>query len=277
MTFTLFPLAYSDLGLLLAVIGVYVFFAALWLVYVTTERTAKGSAETEQRIERLRNETISELATVRANRVESLTTQSDANLATLKSEISQLKAELATVREAALQSDQTANSAKASQAEMATTMKSHLLDYENHLEEFHAETEVESLEVQTSQVETVASVQDMAPEAPVVFKLFAPVDEVAAPAEEDDSANDPELGLVYYKRPAEPDDLTRIWGVGATNQDLLNENGVFYFHQVAKWDDKIVAKFNDILCFRGRIEREDWVGQAKRLTTNTTQSYRDAA
>ena len=279
MTHALFLLAYSDLGLLLAVIGVYIFFAALWLVYVTTERTAKGSAETEQRIERLRNETISELATARASRVESLSAQSDASLAILQNEISQLKAELATVREAAMQSDEKASRVEASQADLSSSMDSHLLDYEKHLEEFHAEEEAAISESDSLLDQTEASVQDVEPEAPVVFKLFTPSDDVAMlTAADDESANDPELGLVYYKRPAEPDDLTRIWGVGATNQDLLNENGVFYFHQVAKWDDKIVAKFNDILCFRGRIEREDWVGQAKRLAANEGQHHRrDAA
>jgi predicted flap endonuclease-1-like 5' DNA nuclease len=76
---------------------------------------------------------------------------------------------------------------------------------------------------------------------------------------------DPDLGVILAKRPEDWDDLTRIWGIGAINQERLNENGVYCFRQIAQWTNHNVEKFNALLSFKGRIERENWIGQAKRF------------
>ncbi|MGB7344729.1 MAG: hypothetical protein WBD20_10970 [Pirellulaceae bacterium] len=263
---SLFLLAYSDLGLLLAVIGVYVFFAALWLVYVTTERTAKGSMETEQRIERLRNETIQELAMAKATRMGAADTESASIATASKKAIEQLRSELATARDIAVMSAKRASELETKHAELIARIDEQSNRMDSHVEEFHSDNVVASFEVEPEAIQT--AIKDT---TTPVFKLYSPNEEITIEEVANDlSAHDPELGLVYYKRPSDPDNLTRIWGVGATNQDLLNENGVFYFHQVAAWDDQNIAKFNDILCFRGRIEREDWVGQAKRLAAGNS-------
>lgn len=60
------------------------------------------------------------------------------------------------------------------------------------------------------------------------------------------------------------DDLERISGVGPMLSDLLNDVGVYYFWQIAEWSPEDVEYVDDQLQhFRGRIERDDWVGQAK--------------
>ncbi len=69
----------------------------------------------------------------------------------------------------------------------------------------------------------------------------------------------------------EPDDLTRIWGIGAGNQQRLQENGILYFSQIAAWTSKEVDAFNELLAFRGRIEREHWVEQARDLVAKKRQ------
>ena len=62
------------------------------------------------------------------------------------------------------------------------------------------------------------------------------------------------------------DDLKRISGVGPKLEKLLNKHGVYYFWQVASWNKKDVQFIDDRLeVFKGRIERDDWVSQAKRL------------
>ena len=136
-----------------------------------------------------------------------------------------------------------------------------------HLDALHcdqpAESSVEDVEIEMTRVK-VPETASVRPE----LRLFEPVAE--SPSSEADVASDektfdPERGLIYTSKPSEPDNLTRIWGVGSVNQELLNENGIFFFDQVADWTGEQINKFNDILCFRGRIEREDWVGQAKRL------------
>lgn len=61
----------------------------------------------------------------------------------------------------------------------------------------------------------------------------------------------------------EPDDLTRLSGVGPKLQQKLNDNGVFHFWQIAEWTEAEVAHMDEQLSFKGRIQREDWIGQAK--------------
>ncbi len=86
----------------------------------------------------------------------------------------------------------------------------------------------------------------------------APVE--AAPVEEA-AAERPENLLTEPK--GEPDDLTKISGVGAKLAEKMNDNGVFHFWQIAEWGPGEIAYMDDQLSFKGRIERDDWIGQAK--------------
>lgn len=62
------------------------------------------------------------------------------------------------------------------------------------------------------------------------------------------------------------DDLQRINGVGPMLRDLLNDIGVFYYWQVAEWTPENIRYVDGLLQhFKGRIDRDDWVGQAQRL------------
>ncbi|MEP4293523.1 MAG: NADH dehydrogenase subunit E, partial [Rhizobiaceae bacterium] len=65
--------------------------------------------------------------------------------------------------------------------------------------------------------------------------------------------------------PAKPDDLKKISGVGPKIEGILNGLGVYQFQQVAKWKKAECDWVDDHLSFKGRIEREDWVKQAKAL------------
>ncbi|MDJ0638063.1 MAG: DNA/RNA non-specific endonuclease [Paracoccaceae bacterium] len=62
-----------------------------------------------------------------------------------------------------------------------------------------------------------------------------------------------------------PDDLKRISGIGPALQRLLNDNGIFHFHQIAAWGPAEIAVVDTLLQFSGRIERDDWVAQAQDL------------
>ena len=74
---------------------------------------------------------------------------------------------------------------------------------------------------------------------------------------------DDELGIVYLSAPDETDDLTQIKGVGKVLEDSLHNFGVYRFRQIACWAPEVVTKFNDRLSFKGRIERDDWIKQAR--------------
>ena len=62
-----------------------------------------------------------------------------------------------------------------------------------------------------------------------------------------------------------PDDLTKIKGIGPVNQRRLNDLGVWHYDQVAAWSPTEVAWVSAYLAFPGRIDRENWVGQAADL------------
>ncbi|MGI9384241.1 MAG: NADH-quinone oxidoreductase subunit NuoE [Methyloligellaceae bacterium] len=61
------------------------------------------------------------------------------------------------------------------------------------------------------------------------------------------------------------DDLKRIGGIGPKIEKTLHELGIFHFDQIAAWTDENVAWVDDHLGFKGRVGREDWIGQAKAL------------
>lgn len=65
------------------------------------------------------------------------------------------------------------------------------------------------------------------------------------------------------------DDLKKIGGVGPKLEKTLNEAGVFHFWQIAEWGPEEIAHMDDLLSFKGRIERDDWIGQAKTFAAET--------
>lgn len=67
---------------------------------------------------------------------------------------------------------------------------------------------------------------------------------------------------IYGKK----DNLKLISGVGPKLERLLNENGVFYFWQVAEWNARDIDVMDERLdAFKGRIARDNWVSQALHL------------
>lgn len=67
----------------------------------------------------------------------------------------------------------------------------------------------------------------------------------------------------------EPDDLTRIKGIGPKLSTMLNELGIYHYDQIAEWTDADGEWIDDKLAFKGRVAREDWIDQAKTLAGKT--------
>jgi len=61
------------------------------------------------------------------------------------------------------------------------------------------------------------------------------------------------------------DDLKQLSGVGPALEKKLHEAGVTTFAQIAAWTEADIAAMDEKLSFKGRIEREGWVDQAKEL------------
>lgn len=67
----------------------------------------------------------------------------------------------------------------------------------------------------------------------------------------------------------EADELQKISGVGPKLVEKLNANGVFHFWQIAEWGAPEIAYMDDQLSFKGRIERDNWIEQAKEFAAET--------
>lgn len=75
------------------------------------------------------------------------------------------------------------------------------------------------------------------------------------------------------------DDLKKIKGVGPKLEEVLHENGIIRFAQIAAWDEVEIDRFVGIVGRMGsRIRSDDWVGQAKLLAAGgETEHSRNVA
>ena len=63
------------------------------------------------------------------------------------------------------------------------------------------------------------------------------------------------------------DDLKRIRGIGVSIENRLRSLGVMTYEQVANWTRADIDRISETLDFKGRIERENWVEQARILAS----------
>ncbi|MEL6516210.1 MAG: 50S ribosomal protein L21 [Pseudomonadota bacterium] len=89
----------------------------------------------------------------------------------------------------------------------------------------------------------------------------------AAPKAEAPKAEEPKAApkKAAPKADAGADDLKKLSGVGPALEKKLHGFGVTTFAQIAAWGPDEIADFDDKLSFKGRIERDGWVDQAKKL------------
>jgi NADH-quinone oxidoreductase subunit E len=99
-----------------------------------------------------------------------------------------------------------------------------------------------------------------------------PAKAAAAPAAAKPSLEDKNRPAGIEK-PAAPDDLKLISGVGPKIEAILNELGIFTFAQVGAWKKAEREWVDGYLNFKGRIERDDWVKQAKALAKGGEAEY----
>lgn len=72
----------------------------------------------------------------------------------------------------------------------------------------------------------------------------------------------------------DPDDLTRIKGIGPKLNDMCHSLGVSRFDQISKWSDADVAEVDQYLKIKGRITRDKWVEQAKLLAAGDDAGHK---
>jgi len=86
-----------------------------------------------------------------------------------------------------------------------------------------------------------------------------------APEVADDEGKKPEL---FAAPVGAADDLKRIKGIGPGLEKALNDMGVHHFGQIAAWTPAEVAWVDrNLVQFKGRASRDDWVDQARLLAS----------
>ena len=105
----------------------------------------------------------------------------------------------------------------------------------------------------------------------------APASETAAPAPAPAAEPKPQAAEAPPKAPppttpdGAADDLKQISGVGPKLEQKLHALGIERFAQIAAWSAEDVARVDDQLNFRGRIDRDKWVEQAKALAAKSRE------
>ncbi|MEP3475856.1 MAG: NADH-quinone oxidoreductase subunit NuoE [Hyphomicrobiales bacterium] len=69
------------------------------------------------------------------------------------------------------------------------------------------------------------------------------------------------------------DDLKMIKGVGPKLEATLNALGFYHFDQIASWTRENIAWVDNSLSFKGRIDREGWLEQAKKLASGEETEF----
>ncbi|MGR3366582.1 MAG: hypothetical protein ACU0CC_16895 [Sagittula sp.] len=81
-----------------------------------------------------------------------------------------------------------------------------------------------------------------------------------------DSGEGSKPALLDAPEGGKPDDLKQIKGIGPKLEKVCHSIGVYHFHQIASWTDEEVAWADaNLVGFRGRVSRDNWVSQAKVL------------
>jgi len=79
--------------------------------------------------------------------------------------------------------------------------------------------------------------------------------------------------LLKAARGGKADDLKKLKGVGPKLEATLNELGFYHFDQVASWGPAEIAWVDSRLKFKGRIERDGWIEQARILASGEETEF----
>jgi predicted flap endonuclease-1-like 5' DNA nuclease len=81
------------------------------------------------------------------------------------------------------------------------------------------------------------------------------------------------IGAAKGVRGAPTEDLKRIRGIGVLIEKKLNQMGILAYEQIANWTAEEINRISQSLDFKGRIERENWVEQARILASGGTTEF----
>ncbi len=138
----------------------------------------------------------------------------------------------------------------------------------------HLSTPIGGLTTLTDDIALLSAVS-----APVQAVPAAPKPAPGKPAKKKSSAQpkdrvaSEENRPTAMEKPEAVDDLKLISGVGPKIESLLNSIGIYKWEQISRWTEKEREWVDGFLKFKGRIDRDDWVGQAEALVKGGVDEY----
>jgi len=114
-------------------------------------------------------------------------------------------------------------------------------------------------------------VVDLEAEDKDIAEMLARLSRDASPEEKANAVGSRPKAL-KKPRKDKADDLKKISGIGPANEEKLHNLGIYHYDQIAQWGRPEIRWIGQFLSFAGRIDREDWVGQAKTLAAGEKES-----
>lgn len=88
----------------------------------------------------------------------------------------------------------------------------------------------------------------------------------------------PGTAKIFKNSNGDRDDLQNIHGIGPVIEQSLNDIGIINYQQIATLTRKEIEEIADILnIFPGRIERDNWIGNARKLLSDPNKSINNSA
>lgn len=195
-------------------------------------------------------------------------------IAGLKDEITQLKAENVHLNKTVEAEDEQVDNMAQMQS-LYNATRQQLATFESRLS--HLDEENDNLKAELAELKVL---QAQAPEQTDQPKTAEPI--LSFVEEAETTEPDPESLATADKKVLnekiiiedhEKDDLTLINGIGPFIEKKLNDIGIYTYQQIADFDGpKIEQVTRDVAYFPGRIEKDDWVGQARKLLAMKTNN-----
>ena len=216
----------------------------------TTKARLSDAEEKQSSAEQRAASSETELGTIRTelDQLKSTSSETETERRRLESELAEANRQTTTLSEDLEQ-------ARTARNEAADADRSRIGEFERRIDD--QQKEIDRLQSELEARQTVT--EDAAPAA------GAPP--TRAPSEDEES-EDQAYGLASepVSEPSEgTDDLTKIKGIGRVLEGKLHGLGVTTFRQIAEFSAADIDRINAVLDFPGRIEREQWVEQAKAI------------
>lgn len=168
-----------------------------------------------------------------------------------------------TAKAADSKADKTADKAPAAKAEQADEAASKA---DNKADD-KAASDAAADDAKAEGTDTDAATDTDAPAKKVAKKKVTKKKVVKKVAKKADSKADSDDKPAKAAASGEGDNLTDINGIGPVIEGKLKAMGITTFAQIADFDADKIAEVDAQLNFKGRIDREKWVAQAKKLAS----------